>query len=299
MGQSSKQPSETAMGELQYCLRMVMLFARAKGATRHRLASRGERFFVSHLVEWQPWYWADQQEEPALNRKNPLSLYCVHGCCRQFLSMPIRDAHTKGDTMPKKIFVTVMLVALLIAGCKHQASTSYSGQLASLVQKIDPAYTTFMKTKSDLQDAMKKGDVQKAQSLSMQLENGAKPELKDALKKALETEQGKKIPFTQTDGQEGFAVQSVTLAEVFDNGSSDLEVNFHVNVDLKSKDSKWQKITVKAVNAKGEVLAEEPAFNFFNLKTPSGENFYTANCPKSLGKLNGLDHIVISSASRS
>jgi uncharacterized lipoprotein NlpE involved in copper resistance len=200
--------------------------------------------------------------------------------------------------MPKKLFVTAMLATLLIAGCKHQASTSYTGQLASLVQKIDPAYTTFLKTKSDLQDALKKGDVPKVQSLGMQLENGAKPELKDALKKALETEQGKKIPFTQTDGQEGFAVQSVTLGEVFDNGASDLEVNFNVNVDLKSKDSKWQKITLKAMNAKGEVLAEEPAFNLFNLKNPSGEHYYTANFQKSLGKLNGLDHIVVSSASR-
>ena len=212
--------------------------------------------------------------------------------------MPIVKLTRKGLLMPKKIVVTAMLAVLLIAGCKYKASSSYSGPLASLVSKIDPAYSTFQQTKSDLRDAMKKGDVQKAQSLSMKLQNGDKPALKDALKKALESEQGKQIPFAQTDGQEGFVVKSVTLAEVFENGGDDLEVNFHANVDLKSKDSKWQKITMKAVNAKGEVLVEEPAFNLFNLKNASGENYYTANCRNALGKLNGLDRIIVSTASR-
>jgi len=208
--------------------------------------------------------------------------------------MPIRDAHTKGNFMSKKMFAAVMLTVLLIAGCKHQASSSYSGLLASLVQKIDPAYSNYMKVNSDLKEAMKKGDVQKAQSLGMQLHNAAIPELKDALKKAVETEKGKKIPFTQTDGQEGLVVKSVTFDDAFNNGGDDLEVNFLLNSDVMSKDMKWRKVSVKAVNAKGDVLVEEPAFNNTNTKTANGETIYYANFPQSLGKLNGLDHLVIS-----
>jgi outer membrane murein-binding lipoprotein Lpp len=209
--------------------------------------------------------------------------------------MPIRDAHTKGNFMPKKMFVAAMLAALLIAGCKSPFLSSYSGQLASLVKKIDPAYSKYMKLNSDLKEAMKKGDVQKAQSLSMQLQNGAISEMKEALKKAVETEKGKQIPFTQTDGQEGFVVKSVTFDNAFNNGGDDLEVNFLLNSDIKSKERKWGKVSVKAVNAKGDVLVEDSAYNNTNTKTANGETIYYANFPQSLGKLNGLDHLVISS----
>ena len=208
--------------------------------------------------------------------------------------MPIRDAHTKGNFMSKKMFVAAVLAAMMIAGCKNPLLSSYSGQLASLVKKIDPAYSKYMKVKSDLKEAMKKGDVQKAQSLSMQLQNAAIPDLKEAVKTAVETEKGKQIPFTQTDGQEGFVVKSVTFDDAFNNGGDDLEVNFLLNSDVKSKDMKWRKVSVKAVNAKGDVLVEEPAFNNTNTKTAKGETIYYANFPQSLGKLNGLDHLVIS-----
>ena len=197
--------------------------------------------------------------------------------------------------MPKKMFVAAMLAALLIAGCKSPFLSSYSGQLASLVKKIDPAYSKYMKLNSDLKEAMKKGDVQKAQSLSMQLQNGAISEMKEALKKAVETEKGKQIPFTQTDGQEGFVVKSVTFDNAFNNGGDDLEVNFLLNSDIKSKERKWGKVSVKAVNAKGDVLVEDSAYNNTNTKTANGETIYYANFPQSLGKLNGLDHLVISS----
>lgn len=193
------------------------------------------------------------------------------------------------------MFVAAMLAALLIAGCKSPFLSSYSGQLASLVKKIDPAYSKYMKLNSDLKEAMKKGDVQKAQSLSMQLHNGAIPEMKEALKKAVETEKGKQIPFTQTDGQEGFVVKSVTFDNAFNNGGDDLEVNFLLNSDIKSKERKWGKVSVKAVNAKGDVLVEDSAYNNTNTKTATGETIYYANFPQSLGKLNGLDHLVISS----
>lgn len=196
--------------------------------------------------------------------------------------------------MSKKMFAAAMLAALLIAGCKHQASSSYSGQLASLVQKIDPAYSKYMKVNIDLKEAMKKGDVQQAQSLSMQLQNAASPELDEAVKKAVVTEKGKQIPFTQTDGQEGFVVKSVTFSDAFNNGGDDLEVNFLLNSDVKSKEMKWRKVSVKAVNAKGDVLVEDSAYNNTNTKTANSETIYYANFPRSLGKLNGLDHLIIS-----
>ena len=197
--------------------------------------------------------------------------------------------------MSKKMFAAAMLAALLIAGCKHQASSSYSGLLASLVQKIDPAYSNYMKVNSDLKEAMKKGDVQKAQSLGMQLHNAAIPELEEAVKKAVETEKGKQIPFTQADGQEGFVVKSVTFSDAFRNGGDDLEVSYLLNSDVKSKERKWGKVSVKAVNAKGDVLVEDSAYNNTNTKTANGETIYYGSFQQSLGKLNGLDHLVISS----
>ena len=56
---------------------------------------------------------------------------------------------------------------------------------------------------------------------------------------ALIWEKGKQIPFTQTDGQEGFVVKSVTFDNAFNNGGDDLEVNFLLNSDIKSKERKW------------------------------------------------------------
>jgi len=209
--------------------------------------------------------------------------------------MPIRDAHTKGNFMSKKMFVAAVLAAMMIAGCKNPLFSSYSGQLASLVKKIDPAYSKYMKLNSDLKEAMKKGDVQKAQSLSMQLHNGAISELDEAVTKAVETEKGKQIPFTQSDGQEGFVVKSATFSGLPRNSDGDLDVVFHLNSDVKSKERKWGVASVKAVNAKGDVLAEGSAYNNTNTKTATGETIYYGDFQQSLGKLNGLDHLVISS----